>query len=230
MFTNSDGKGDIEMTEKLYMTDAYIKEFDARVLKIDDNQVVLDRTAFYAERGGQVGDTGFLNRTRIVDTIYDDKNENKKEHILHITEKEPDFKQGDIVIGRVDWDRRYRIMKIHAASHIMEYFLFEIFGKAKLIGSTVDEKHDNSTYNYNEALDRDRLEQVEKLTNDFILKNYEIKRWEDDTKPGWWYWEAGNIRMPCGGTHPKNVNEIGKISIKRKSGGKGKEKILTSIY
>lgn len=211
------------------MTGAYVKEFDARVLKIDGNQVELDRTAFYAENGGQVGDTGFFNQTRIVDTIYDDKNENKKDCILHITEEEQDFKQGDKVIGRIDWDRRYRIMKNHAASHIMEYFLFETFGKLKLIGTIVNERHDNSTYRYNEALDKERLEEVEKLANNFISENYEIKRWEDVAKPGWWYWKAGSIMMPCGGTHPNNTKEIGKISIKRKSGGKGKEKILTSI-
>jgi alanyl-tRNA synthetase len=78
-------------------------------------------------------------------------------------------------------------------------------------------------------LDQKKLEQVEKLANNFISKNYEIKRLEDLHKPGWWYWEAGNIEMSCSGTHPKNVKEIGKISIKRKSGGKGKEKIFTSI-
>jgi Ser-tRNA(Ala) deacylase AlaX len=199
------------MTEKLYATDAYVKEFVATILKIDGNQIVLDRTAFYAENGGQVGDTGFLDQTRIVDTIYNDKNE--KGYILHITDEESDFKQGDKVIGKIDWDRRYRIMRNHAASHIMEYFLFETFGRLKLIGTVVNE----------------RLEQVEKFANLFISENFEIKRWEDDTKPGWWYWKAGNIMMPCGGTHPNNTKEIGKISIKRKSGGKGKEKILTSV-
>jgi Ser-tRNA(Ala) deacylase AlaX len=215
------------MTEKLYATDAYVKEFVATILKIDGNQIVLDRTAFYAENGGQVGDTGFLDQTRIVDTIYNDKNE--KGYILHITDEESDFKQGDKVIGKIDWDRRYRIMRNHAASHIMEYFLFETFGRLKLIGTVVNEKHDSSTYKYNETFDRERLEQVEKFANLFISENFEIKRWEDDTKPGWWYWKAGNIMMPCGGTHPNNTKEIGKISIKRKSGGKGKEKILTSV-
>jgi Ser-tRNA(Ala) deacylase AlaX len=217
------------MTEKLYMTNAYVKEFDAHVLKIDGNQVELDRTAFYAKNGGQVGDTGLLNQTRVVDTVYDDKNENRKDRILHIIDKVPDFKQGDNVIGRIDWDRRYRIMKNHAASHIMEYFLFETFGKLKLIGTIVNDKHDNSTYRHNEVFDKEILEEVEKLTNNFISENYEITRWEDDTKPGWWYWKAGNIVMPCGGTHPNNTKEICKISIKRKSGGKGKEKIFTSI-
>lgn len=212
------------MTVKLYMTDPYLKEFDAHVLKISDDQVVLDKTAFYAESGGQVGDTGFLKKTRVVDTRYD---ENKK-NILHIVEGEPDFVEGDNVTGRIDLERRYRIMKNHAASHIVEFFLFQIFGKLKLVGTLVDEKHDSSTYLYPEALDKNKLKTVENLSNEFILKGYEIERWEDPDRPGWWYWKAGEIVMPCGGTHPDNVKEIGRISIKRKSGGKGKEKVLTS--
>jgi len=213
-------------TEKLYMKDAYLKEFEAHVIKIMGNQVLLDKTAFYSERGGQVGDTGFLNNTRVIDTKYDENDENKHS-ILHIIEGNPYFKEGDSIIGRIDWDRRYKIMKNHAASHITEYFLDQIFGKLKLVGTLVNEKHDSSTYIYHEALDKDKLLQVERLSNEFILKGYEIERWEDPDRHGWWYWKAGEITMPCGGTHPLNTEEIGQISIKRKSGGKGKEKIFT---
>lgn len=213
------------MTEKLFNINPYIKEFEATVVGIDNNQTILDKTAFYAESGGQVGDTGFLNKTKVINTKYDEK----KENIIHIIEGEPDFKPGDKIIGKIDWDRRYRIMKNHAASHIMEYFLYQTFGKLKLVGTTVSEKHDSSTYECPESFDHEKFKQIEKLSNEFISKGCEIERWEDPNRPGWWYWEAGVIKMPCGGTHPKNVKEIGQISIKRKSGGKGREKVLTSI-
>lgn len=215
------------MTEKLYSTDPYIKEFEAKVLKIEGlvpKYILLDRTAFYAESGGQIGDTGFLNQTKIIDTKYD-KN---KENIVHITFDELDFKEGDKIIGKIDWERRYKIMKNHAASHITEHFLFQTFGKLKLVGTRVSEKHDDSTYE-SSTLDNQKLINVEKLANEFILKGYNIERWEDHNKKGWWHWKAGDIEMPCGGTHPANVKEIGKIVVKRKSGGKGKEKILTSV-
>ena len=212
------------MTERLFMIDPYIKEFDATVLKVNGNQILLDKTAFYAESGGQVGDTGFLNQTRVIDTRYDEK----KENILHIIDGIQDFKEGDKVIGKIDWDRRYRIMKNHAASHIMEYFLYQKFGTLNLVGTSVNEKHDSSTYQYYEAFGHEKLIEIEKLSNEFISKEYEIDRWEDPDRPGWWYWKAGIIKMPCGGTHPKNIKEIGQISIKRKSGGKGREKVLTS--
>jgi len=212
------------VTKKLYMEDPYLKEFEAVVLKINGSQVILDKTAFFAENGGQIGDTGHLNNTKVLDTKYDEN----KENILHIMEDGIGFREGDKVTGMIDWNRRYKIMKNHAASHIMEYFLFKIFGVMKLVGTSVTEKHDSSTYECPEALDQDKLKEVEMLANEFISKNYEIKRWEDPGKHGWWYWKSGEIMMPCGGTHPINVSEIGQISIKRKNGGKGKEKVLTS--
>lgn len=211
------------MTIKLYMKNPYMKEFEGVVTRIDGNKVILDKTAFFAESGGQVGDIGYLNKTKVVDTIYD-KN---KENVLHVIEGEPEFREGDKIKGIIDWDRRYKIMKNHAASHIMEYFLFKIFGKLRLIGTSVSERHDSSTYEYSEVFSRDKLEQVENLSNELISKGYKIERWEDPDKHGWWYWKSGEITMSCGGTHPDSVKELGKIMIKRKSGGKGKEKVLT---
>ena len=214
------------MTEKLFMKDPYMKEFEAIVEKIMNGKyVILNRTCFYPESGGQAGDTGYLNQTRVIDTRYD---ENKKS-IIHVIEGEPDFKEGDKIVGKIDWDRRYKIMKLHAASHIMEHFLFKVFGKLKLVGTHVNEKHDSSVYEYPDSFDPEKLKEVERLVNEFISKGYEIKRWEDPNKPGWWYWKAGEIEIPCGGTHPKNTKEIGEIIIKRKSGGQGKEKVLTSL-
>lgn len=212
------------MTQKLYIRDPYMKEFEALVQKIEGEKVILDRTAFYPESGGQVGDTGHLNGIRVLDCQY---GPNKRD-IAHIIEGEPSFKAGERVVGKLDWDRRYRIMRLHAASHIMEHFLYETFGELRLVGTHVNEKHDSSTYE-SEELDPEKLQKVNDLVNDFISEGYEIERREDPNKAEWLYWKAGEIEIPCGGTHPRNTREIGKVSIKRKSGGRGKEKVLTSL-
>ena len=213
------------MTEKLFIKNPYMKEFEAYVQKVDGNKVILDRTAFFPMSGGQVGDTGYINKTRVIDTVYDED----KKTIIHLISGGPTFAEGDKVEGIIDWDRRYKIMRLHAASHIMEYFLFKVFGKLKLIGSHVNEKHDKSTYSLDGKLSEDKLQKVNDLVNDFIMKDYEIKRWEDKERKGWMYWEAGEIKMPCGGTHPYHTKEIGPVIIKRKSGGKGKEVVITKL-
>ena len=74
------------MTRKLYYEDVYMKEFDAKVIEINEKNVVLDQTCFYPRGGGQVGDTGEINGIRVVDTIKED------DKIIHVLEKEPDFK------------------------------------------------------------------------------------------------------------------------------------------
>jgi len=214
----------INVTKRLYVEDTYGNSFSTRVEKIDGNNVWLKETLFYPESGGQAGDTGSLNNLKVIDTQLDsDKN------ICHVLESVQNLKVGDEVEGQIDWNRRYKIMRIHSASHIMEHFLFEVFGNLKLLGSHLNEKHDKSTYESDSKLDQDKLVEVEKRANQFIAKNLPIETWSDEKKSHFRYWKCGEIVMPCGGTHPKNTSEIGQIKLKRETGGNGREKVKTSL-
>jgi alanyl-tRNA synthetase len=211
------------MTTRLYWQDAYLKKCKAKVVKIENDNVWLDQTCFYPESGGQSGDKGLINLKKVLNTKFDqDKN------IFHVVEKS-DFNIGEAVEIEIDWERRYKIMKIHSASHIMEYFLFHVFGPLKLLGCNCNEERDSSTYGSDE-LPLDKLSKVEQLSNDFILKNYPIETFEDKERKNFRWWKCGEILLPCGGTHPKNTSEIGKITIKREKGGSGKEKVITRLF
>lgn len=212
------------MTKRLYSEDPYKQSFEAVVKKIEGNKVWLDQTCFYPESGGQAGDTGTINDQRVIDAQFD-----SGKNIVHILEKEPVFRVNDLVQGKIDWERRYKIMRVHAASHIMEHFLFQVFGPLKLVGSHLNEKHDSSTYESGERLDPEKLAQVERKVNEFIAKNLSIETWPDEKKPYFRYWRCSEIQMPCGGTHPKNTSEIGPIKLKRETGGRGREKVITSL-
>lgn len=208
-------------TNKLFNKDPYLREFTAKVLKIRGNEVILNRTAFFPESGGQTGDTGTLNNIEVLDTKLDD------EKILHVLKEDPSFEEGDIVNGKINWERRYKIMKLHTASHIMEYFLWKYFGKMNRAGSLVDERKDRADYEHNGKLDSSKLEIVEKETNDFLGKGYSVIINEDEN--GVRHWKCGPVEMLCAGTHVKNTREIDKIKLKRKNPGKGVERIETSL-
>ena len=214
----------MQKTKKIFNYDPYQSEFTANVVKIDGDKVWLDQTVFYPESGGQAGDTGYINDYLVIDTQYDgDKN------IFHQLDQKPDLLLGQSVKGKIDWDRRYKIMRVHAASHIMEHFLFQVFGDLKLLGSHLNEKHDKSTYEYDGQLDQVRLLEVERLSNELIDQDLEILRCLDEKRPDFRYWQCDKIKMPCGGTHPKRTLEIGHIKLKRKTGGEGRESVITSL-
>jgi len=212
------------MTKMLYWENPYQKNFEAKVLKVEGKHIWLDQTCFYPESGGQAGDTGLINGQKVVDTRFD-----AAKDVFHIMEAEPNFHVGDPVTGEIDWERRYKIMRIHAASHIMEHFLFQVFGPLKLVGSHLNENNDSSTYESEERLDPEKLAEVERRANEFIGRGLPIETWPDEKKPSFRYWKCDNIQMPCGGTHPGNTKEIGLIRLKRETGGHGREKIRTFL-
>ena len=224
------------MTRKLYYEDPYIREFDAKVIAVNGNEVVLDQTAFFPEGGGQVGDTGALNGVRVVDT---QKKGGRKvtiantqvlagAEVAHILEKHA-FNVGDSVHGKIDWDRRHMIMRLHSASHILEHFLFEIFGNKERIGSKVDDRKDRTDYETQEKFDKEKLKQVEDLCNEFVARNLPIQRYSDPNEPEFRWWKCGDITIACGGTHPRSAGEIGKIRLKRENIGAGKDRVETYL-
>jgi misacylated tRNA(Ala) deacylase len=107
------------MTEELFRNDSYLKECDASVTSIEGQAVAVDRTVFYPLGGGQPGDTGSMSwstgNARVVDTRYGDSGE-----ILHIIEDGKALPEtGDSVHLELDWDRRYRHMRMHTAMHLL---------------------------------------------------------------------------------------------------------------
>ena len=112
------------MTEKLYYQDAYLTSFTARVLdcRADGDRwaVILDRTVFYPEGGGQPGDTGALGEVRVLDT------REQGDEILHLCGAP--LPVGETVEGRIDWDRRFDFMQQHSGEHILSGLAHRRFG------------------------------------------------------------------------------------------------------
>ena len=122
------------MTERLYYTDPYLKEFDAQVLSVRSvdgrSGVVLDRTAFYPSSGGQPFDTGTIGGARVVDVV-----EGQDGTIVHVVEGEVEVSvagTGDsrleLVSGRIDWPRRFDHMQQHTGQHVLSAAIDQVCG------------------------------------------------------------------------------------------------------
>ena len=219
----------LPLTRKLYYEDMYMKEFKAKVLKkVDNKYVILNQTAFYPEGGGQPGDTGTLEDSVVVDT--------KKigQIVIHIV-KNPSFSEGDIIYGKINWNRRHELMKHHTGTHI-------ILGSARRIlgrhvwqwGSQLDTEISRLDITHYETLSLKEIEEIEKAANQIIMENRKVTvtfmpRRKAEDLYGFRLYQGGvvpgrEIRVlkvedwdveACGGTHLKSTGEIGQLRIVR---------------
>jgi alanyl-tRNA synthetase len=217
-----------EQTKRSYWVDPYRREFDARVVNIVGNEVVLDQTCFYPRGGGQVSDTGVIDSIRVTEVLDRDDGT-----IAHILEKPLPSRIGDFVHGKIDWEKRYRTMRLHSASHILYYVMQQVFGGEVKPASSglVDEKKDRTDYLFDTSLDREKLRETEQKINEITREEREIKTWNDVSQGGKRMWKLEPFPvMMCGGTHVRNTKEIGEIEVSRgKKPGRGKERIEITL-
>lgn len=228
------------MTEALYFLDCYLREFEATVEKVtDDKYIVLDRTAFYPESGGQPSDTGKLVREEDgveFEVVYAGKfNGDISHEIVPAGEIEASgLKAGDRVKGIIDWDRRYRHMRMHTATHVMANVIEKEAG-AQITGNQLG--LDQSRVDFSlEAFDRDKFAEYEKIANEVIAQNHPInfylvsrkeaeeklprlttlaKGFSEDIKEVRLVEIEGVTIEACGGSHLKNTGEIKGIKIEK---------------
>lgn len=109
------------MTERIYYTDPYVREFEARVVRVDDldghRSIVLDRTAFYPTSGGQPFDVGRLGDLRVVEVVEDE--DGTLRHMIAPGVEERLYQPGETVRGVVDWERRFDHMQQHTGQHVL---------------------------------------------------------------------------------------------------------------
>ena len=149
----------------LFVEDSYLKDFEAKVLKIDSNKIILNKTAFYAKSGGQPGDIGKIvyntNEFKIVDTIYD-----LEKNIIHVCENTDGLKSGETIIGKINWNIRYKHMRMHSSLHLLCSLIpYDVTG-----GQISFEK---SRLDFN-AENKIEKEEIENKINQLIQEDHEI--------------------------------------------------------
>ncbi|MDZ7380037.1 MAG: alanyl-tRNA editing protein, partial [candidate division KSB1 bacterium] len=148
------------MTELLYQTDSYVREFNARVVGIDEEQhgVLLDRTAFYPGGGGQPNDVGTLvagSKTYIVSKVVKGN--------IHIIEDDQLPAVGTEVRGILDWERRYQLMRTHTAMHILCGVVWRDYG-ASVTGGNMEPLNGRMDFEF-ERLQKELVSEIEASIN-----------------------------------------------------------------
>ena len=233
-------------TELLFREDAYLKSATARVLNVTERGIELDRTVFYPLGGGQSGDSGVFvrgNGERL--TITDTRKGEAAERVLHVaapgsTPLEP----GEAVTLEVDWPRRYRLMRLHTALHLLSCVVV-----APVTGGNI--VPDKARLDFDIDLSELNAARIEQATNALIasgvatetlwISDAELEAQPDLVKTmsvqpprG-----AGRVRLlripgidlqPCGGTHVANIAEIGAIKVlKIRSEGKHNKRVEITL-
>lgn len=159
------------MEGALYMDDSYLKEFEATVENItDDKFVVLSRTTFYPLGGGVANDTGILMKEgEKFQVVYVGKFSDKIRHEV----SKPGLKQGDKVVGKIDWERRYKLMKLHTTAHLLAAIFHNKAG-ALITGGKIEPEKARMDFSL-EEFDREKVNDYIKLANDLIQKDAPVK-------------------------------------------------------
>jgi misacylated tRNA(Ala) deacylase len=215
----------------LFREDAYLKSATARVVALHERSIELDRTLFYPQGGGQAGDAGILTREsgaqiRVVDTRKGDD----LDSVLHLlAEDAPRPEVGETLALAIDWERRYRLMRLHTALHVLSCVVV-----APVTGGNI--APDKARLDFDIDMNLLDAAKIERETNALIARAIATETvWitdeELDARPeivktmsvapprG-----SGRVRLlripgvdlqPCGGTHVANIGEIGAIRVLR---------------
>lgn len=234
------------MTEELFREDSYLKTCEAKVVSVQENGIELDRTVFYAMGGGQPGDTGTLNTAdgRVVKITNTVKDRDTGLHLHVPSEDSPALSVGEDITGEIDWDRRYRMMRMHSALHLLCAVV-----EGGVTGGQIGEEKSRLDFDLSDTnIDKDaidaRLNQLVEeahpmrhrwITDEEMAANEDLVRTMSVKPPS----GAGRVRLmeidggvdlqPCGGTHVANTSEIGALRV-GKIENKGKHNRRINVH
>jgi Ser-tRNA(Ala) deacylase AlaX len=207
------------LTIKLFWQDPYLTQLDTRITRVDGNDVTVAETIFYAFSGGQESDSGTVAGKSVLKARKEGK------EIFYTLEDGHDLKVGDTVTMMIDWERRYRLMRLHFAAELVLELACQNLKGIEKIGAHISADKARIDFKWPENIAA-AFPLLEGEANRIVSEDQSIVSAYSDEVNEMRYWEiAGFARVPCGGTHLKRTGEVGKIELKRDNIGKGKERI-----
>ncbi len=200
----------------------------------DEGMIILDQTPFYAEMGGQIGDTGILNNAALFQV--NDCQSPFTDIIAHVgCLKKGEVKVGDKLTAKVDTERRQKIANNHTATHLLHWALHQVLGPhVKQAGSVVDANRLRFDFSHHKPLSKEEIVLIEDLVNGKIRQNQRVKSYEipfdeaqkqPEIKQFFGEKYGSTVRVIdidyskelCGGTHTAAVGNIGYFRVAKES-------------
>ena len=222
-----EGLEGLSPTKLLYYEDSSIREFDAQILKIKGNYVILDQTSFYPRGGGQEPDKGLIGDARVQEVIK------QGDIVLHKVENLSSLSERIMIKCKLDEARRESITKHHTATHILNSSARNTLGSWIWQNSAFkDVNYGRLDITHHSALNKEEVERIEKTANEIVMKNLDVnikeyERGESEQKFSFRIYQGGvvpsnKLRIvnisdfdieACGGTHVNRTGDIGLIKI-----------------
>ena len=204
---------------KIFWDNPYQTELNTKVKSIDNDIVTLDATIAYAFSGGQQSDDGTINGYKILTAKKVDK------EIYYTIEQPHNLKVGDDVFMKIDWDKRYKIMKLHFAAEIILELVNQNFDRPEKIGANITSEKARIDFIWQNNI-AEIFPILEAKAKELIDSDMIIESAFSDPEKEIRYWKIeGFGKVACGGIHIKRTGEIGAIRLKRDRQGKNKERI-----
>ena len=214
-----------------YRTEPYLTEAEATVTRVDGDNIWLDDPILFAFSGGQQSDAGTIAGLDIVESEAMDDGT-----IRYQLPQGHGLSEGEQVVQSVDWEQRYRIMRIHTATHIAYCAITEQMEEShEVIGSNVHASKGRLDWAMEDTISPlvpAALARVQEI----VARDLPIERFAEEEGSDRWLWEIEGEDLapeiwclPCGGTHLLQTGEVGQVKLKRKNIGKGKERVEVTL-
>lgn len=207
------------MARKLFWEDPYLRACDTVVERVDGATISLRETIFYAFSGGQESDAGAIAGHPVLEA---------RKVGLDIAYRLPDdhgLRPGDPARVEIDWERRYRLMRLHFAAEVVLELVVGAFPGIEKVGAHIAADKARIDFAWPGSL-APHVQDLARQAQELIARDLEIVSAFSDPAAQRRYWEVpGFARVPCGGTHLRRTGEVGAITLRRKNPGKGKERL-----
>jgi len=207
------------MTQKLFWQDPYLQSHRTRVTAVDNERVRIEETIFFAFSGGQESDAGTLGGLPVLAAEKDGLD------IVYTLAADHGLQVGSEVEILIDWERRYRLMRLHFAAEMVLQLVYQLRPGIERIGAHISADKARIDFAHEGSI-AVLFPLVEHEVAALLSADLPIITAFTDEAAQRRYWEVeGFARMACGGTHPRSTAEIGMLKFRRKNIGKGKERI-----